>query len=45
MQYGVFYMHRFEQSGEKAPINQPAYTVAPLRMNPRGSKHVGENRN
>jgi hypothetical protein len=38
MQYGMFYMHRCEQSG-----GQEIGTL--LRMNPRGSKYVRENRN
>jgi len=38
MQYDMFYMHRFEQTG-----GQESETL--LRMNPRGSKHVGEKRN
>jgi len=52
MQYDMFYM----QSRTHTPIHQAthtdayktyrtAYTTVSLRMNPRGSKRVGNNRN
>ena len=49
MQYGTFYMHRCEQSGVPDPKTltetyRTAHTTVSLAMNPRGSKHVGENR-
>ena len=38
MPYGIFYMHRCE-------THHTAYTTVSLRMNPRDSKHVEDNRN
>jgi len=41
----VFEMHRCEQSGGYAcKTYHTAYTTVSLMMNPRGSKHVGDNR-
>ena len=60
MQYGLFYMHRCEQSGGQSGTHSPAhqtahtdacktyrtaYTNVPVRMNLRGSKNVGDNKN
>jgi hypothetical protein len=47
MQYGVFYMHRREQSGrqEVCKTYHIVYKTVYPRMNLRGSKHVGDTRN
>jgi hypothetical protein len=47
MQYGMIHMHPIHQTAhaDACKIYRTAYTVVSLRMNPRGSKHVGDNRN
>jgi len=55
MQYDMFYVYRCEESRTHTTIRQTAhtdayktytaYTTVFLKMNPRGSKSVGDNRN
>jgi len=46
MQYSVFYMYRCVQSGDvnARETHHAAYTTVSLKMDQRGSKHVGDNR-